>query len=96
MQRAGQDVTVACPRVREHAQHDTAYEFDEYSCQTNGSCHPDRPGWVGSGGYHAAVEGAASSADYQAGFALLFGCVALAIVASTFFHETCRNIAIGD
>jgi hypothetical protein len=36
------------------------------------------------------------SADYQAGFALLFGCVALAIVASTFFHETCRNIAIED
>lgn len=38
-----------------------------------------------------------SAADYQTGFFLMLGCVALAIVASTFFHETrCRNIALGD
>lgn len=34
-------------------------------------------------------------ADYQAGFFLMLGCVVVAIVASTFFHETrCRNIAL--
>ncbi|MCB1920321.1 MAG: MFS transporter [Candidatus Competibacteraceae bacterium] len=38
-----------------------------------------------------------SAADYHAGFFLMLGSVALAIVASTFFHETrCRNIAQGD
>jgi MFS family permease len=37
------------------------------------------------------------SADYQAGFFLMLGCVALAIVASTFFHETrCHNITLGN
>lgn len=37
------------------------------------------------------------SADYQAGFFLMLGCAALAIVASTFLHETrCRNITLGD
>ncbi len=37
------------------------------------------------------------SADYHTGFFLMLGCVVLAIVASTFFHETrCRNIALGD
>jgi sugar phosphate permease len=36
------------------------------------------------------------SADYQAGFWLMLGCVVLAIAASTFFHETrCRNITLG-
>ncbi len=34
--------------------------------------------------------------DYRAGFFLMLGCVALAIGASTFFHETrCRNITLG-
>lgn len=38
-----------------------------------------------------------STADYHTGFFLILGCVVLAIVASTFFHETrCRNIALGD
>jgi sugar phosphate permease len=38
-----------------------------------------------------------SAANYQIGFFLMLGCVALAIAASTFFHETrCRNIALGD
>ncbi len=38
-----------------------------------------------------------SAADYHTGFFLMLGCVVLAIVASTFFHETrCRNIALGD
>ncbi len=38
-----------------------------------------------------------SAADYHTGFLLMLGCVTLAIVASTFFHETrCRNIAQGD
>ncbi len=38
-----------------------------------------------------------SAADYQAGFLLMLGCVALAIVASTFLHETrCRNITLGQ
>ncbi|MDQ5909793.1 MAG: hypothetical protein QG599_1888 [Pseudomonadota bacterium] len=37
-----------------------------------------------------------SAADYQAGFLLMLGCVALAIFASTFLHETrCRNITLG-
>lgn len=37
------------------------------------------------------------SADYQAGFFLMLGCVALSIVTSTFFHETrCRNITVGE
>jgi len=36
-------------------------------------------------------------ADYRAGFFLTLGGVALAIVASTFLHETrCRNITLGD
>jgi hypothetical protein len=37
------------------------------------------------------------SADYQTGFFLMLGCVALAIAASTFFHETrCHNITLGN
>ncbi|MDS4029152.1 MAG: MFS transporter [Candidatus Contendobacter sp.] len=37
------------------------------------------------------------SADYRTGFFLMLGCVALAIGASLFFHETrCRNITLAD
>jgi sugar phosphate permease len=36
-------------------------------------------------------------ADYRTGFFLILGCVALAIGASTFFHETrCRNITLEE
>ena len=38
-----------------------------------------------------------SAADYQSGFFLMLGCVALAIIASAFLHETrCRNITLGE
>ena len=36
-------------------------------------------------------------ADYQTGFQLMLGCVALAIATALFFHETrCRNITLTD
>ena len=38
-----------------------------------------------------------TAADYRAGFWLILGCVALAIIASTFIHETrCHNITLED
>lgn len=38
-----------------------------------------------------------SADDYQAGFFLMLGGVTIAIVASTFLHETrCRNITLGS
>ena len=38
-----------------------------------------------------------SAADYQAGFLLMLGFVMIAIVASTFMHETrCRNLTLGS
>jgi MFS family permease len=50
--------------------------------------------WSGAMANGARVYGAG---DYQTGFFLMLGCVALAVVASTFFHETrCRNITLGD
>lgn len=57
-------------------------------------------GWVMDSTWSGAVANGVrvySAADYRVGFGLMLGGAVLAILASTFFHETrCRNLAVGD
>jgi sugar phosphate permease len=57
-------------------------------------------GWVMDASWSGAMANGVrvyGAADYRAGFILMLGGVALAVVASTFFHETHRrNLTLGD
>jgi len=57
-------------------------------------------GWVLDSTWSGAIANGVrvyGAADYRAGFGLMLGGVALAILASVFVHETrCRNLTLGD
>jgi predicted CxxxxCH...CXXCH cytochrome family protein len=38
---ANLNIANSWPNTKAHAPHDVAFNMDEYSCQSNGSCHPD-------------------------------------------------------